>query len=497
MGSVLARRPDFIYVLVAGYCLLSVILKLLRPDSLEIDEAEQAFLSQYLMLGYGAQPPFYNWLQYGIVDLFGISVASLTVLKNALLLLFLLIYGFAARVLTGDGRSSAVAIFGVLTLPPVFLLSQRDLSHTVAALFAVSLFLYGLFRVVKNPPSLSNYLVVGIAVGLGTISKYNFVVVPVAAVLAILPEPALRKRLFDWRVLASFAACLLIVAPHTYWIVHNLGHATGVTVAEMKEGAEKVLLPHAVQGLFSLAVAALKGVALTIVVFASVFYADLTKILRSQNEWTRIIGRMLLICFVIIALIVVAMGATHIRQKWLALITVLLPLYLTVKLDAAGIDPARRLSAFLWIASVLSVGVILMLWARVFIGPVVGDYSFAHTPYGRFAQNVRATSDAPPVAIVVDDRILAGNLRIQFPSTPIFLPNFPPNATSQLPTGAILLAWSAEGTGRTRVPQSIADLLSLNGVDMAESQPTIVSVPYNAGRAGDEYKFGHAWAERP
>lgn len=493
MGSLLARRPDFIYILVAGYCLLSVILKVLRPDSLEIDESEQAFLSQYLMLGYGAQPPLYNWLQYALVTLLGVSVASLAVLKNALLLLFLLIYGFAVRVLTGDRGFSAVAILGVLTLPPVFLLSQRDLTHTVAALFAVSLFLYGLFRVLKNPPHLSGYLVVGIAVGLGAISKYNFIVVPFAAILAILPEATLRKRLFDWRILASFAVCAVIVAPHTYWIVHNLDQASGVTIAEMKEGVDKTLLPHAAQGLFSLAVAALKGVALTIVVFAAVFHTNLAKILRSENEWTRIVGRMLLICFLIIALIVVVMGATHIRQKWLALITVLLPLYLTVKLDAAGVDSARRLPAFLSIASVLSVGVILMLWARVFIGPMVGDYSFAHTPYGAFARTVSATR--APAMIVVDDRILAGNLRIQFPSIPIILPDFLPNGTPQLPIGLVLLAWPAEGKGRTEIPQRLSDFLLLNGVSAAELQPAIVSLPYNAGRAGDEYKFGYAWAE--
>ncbi|MDW9477888.1 glycosyltransferase family 39 protein [Sinorhizobium meliloti] len=495
MRSLLVRRPDLLYVLIVGYCLLSIILKVLRPDSLEIDESEQALLSQYLLLGYGAQPPFYNWLQYGVVTLFGISVASLAIVKNGLLFLFLLFYGLTARLLSSSRLAPAVAVLGVLTLPPVFLLSQRDLSHTVAALFAVSLFLYGFFRALKSPPKVGHYLLVGVAVGLGAISKYNFVILPVAALLAILPEAKLRKYLFDWRVLASVAVCAMIVAPHAYWIVNNLGHATGVTVAEMKEGADSARLPHAIQGLVSLAVSALKGVALTLAVFGLLFYADVGKILRAESLGTRVIGRMIVACFLIIAFIVVAMDATHIRAKWLALFTALLPLYLTLKIDAADLDPARRLPALFSISGILSVGVIVMLWARVFVGPMIGDYSFAHTPYNGFASTVRADPGPPPVAIVVDDRIVAGNLRIQFPDTPIILTGFSQEAEKDLPPGRILAAWSAEGKGREEVPPRITGLLQLMPVRIADAKPTIVSVPYNAGRPGDTYTFAYIWAD--
>jgi len=495
MRSLLVRRPDLLYVLIAGYCLLSVILKVLRPDSLEIDESEQALLSQYLLLGYGAQPPFYNWLQYGVVALFGISVASLAILKNGLLFLFLLLYGLTARLLSSSPLAPAVAVLGVLTLPPVFLLSQRDLSHTVAALFAVSLFLYGFFRALKNPPKVGHYLLVGVAVGIGAISKYNFVILPLAALLAILPEAKLRKYLFDWRVLASVAVCAVIVAPHAYWVVNNLGHATGVTVAEMKEGADSTLLPHALQGLVSLAVAALKGVALTLAVFGLLFYADVGKILCAESLWTRVVGRMIVACFLMIAFIVVAMDATHIRAKWLALFTALLPLYLTLKIDAAGLDPARRLPALFSISGILSVGVIVMLWARVFVGPMIGDYSFAHTPYNGFARMVRADPGPPRVAIVVDDRIVAGNLRIQFPDTPIILTGFSQEAERHLPPGRILAAWSAEGKTRAEIPPRITGLLQLMPVRIADAKPTIVSVPYNAGRPGDTYTFAYIWAD--
>ncbi len=127
-------------------------------------------------------------------------------------------------------------------------------------------------------------------------------------------------------MLASVAVCAVIVAPHAYWVVNNLGHATGVTVAEMKEGADSALLPHAIQGLVSLAVASLKGVALTLPSRVGLLRGSREDPSRPRAYGRGSSARMILACFLIIAIIVVAMDATHIRAKWLALFTALLPL---------------------------------------------------------------------------------------------------------------------------------------------------------------------------
>jgi hypothetical protein len=108
---------------------------------------------------------------------------------------------------------------------------------------------------------------------------------------------------------------------------------------------------------------------------------------------------------------------------------------------------------------------------------------------------VRAEPGPPPVAIVVDDRIVAGNLRIQFPDTPIILAGLSQEAERRLPAGRILAAWSAEGRGREEIPPRISALLQLMPATIAGSKPTIVSVPYNAGRPGDVYMFAYVWAD--
>ncbi|MCV9966694.1 glycosyltransferase family 39 protein [Pararhizobium sp. BT-229] len=495
--KLLARRPEIVFYLMAGYCLLSITLRILRQESLEIDESEQAYLSQYLFAGYGTQPPFYNWVQYIFSGLFGISVATLTVVKNGLLFLAFIFYGLAARTIISDRSLSMITMLGMLTLPPIFLLVQRDLSHTVAALFTVSLFLFGFLQTLKSP-RLVSYLITGLAVGLGVISKYNFVIIPVAAIIAILPEPGLHNRLFDWRIIPALALAALIAAPHAYWVVNNLAVASGGTISEMKEGAETSALPHALQGLLSLGLALIKSIAIPTAVFGLVFYGDLDKIARARSKWTRIIGRMLAVCFMIVALIVVGLAATHIREKWLVLFVVLLPLYLATKIDAAGVDAASRLPRFLGIVAVLAVGVVLMLCVSVLVAPKIGRYSFGHTPYDGFVQRVLADHDTKPASVVVDDRILAGNLKVTLPDTPVFLPNFPSVQTPlPLPPGSILAVWSGKGTDRENLPPRIVELLAKNGVRVDRLKANRLAVPYYAGNEGDAYTFGYSWIERP
>lgn len=495
--KLLVRKPELVFFLVAIYCLISVTVRLLRQESLEIDESEQAFLSQFFLAGYGTQPPLYNWLQYIVSGMFGISVATLTIVKNGFLLCALLFYGLAARAIISDRALSMMAMLGILTVPAIFLLVQRDLSHTVAALFTVSLFLYGFLETLKTP-RLSTYLMTGLAVGLGVLAKYNFVVIPVAAVIAILPEPELRKRFFDWRVLLAAAAAFAVPAPHIYWVFSNLALASGGTISEMKEGAESAVLPHAFHGLFALCIAIVKSIAIPAAVFGLVFYGHLKEIAKAESQWTRVIGRMLVACLVIVAVIVIGIQATHVREKWLVLFIILTPLYLAAKIDAAHIEASSRLPKFVGIVAFLSVGTVLMLFASVYAGPMIGRYSFAHTPYSDFTHSVLNERDAKPSGVVVDDRILAGNLKIEFPDTPVFLTYFPAEiGTLPVPAGPLLAVWSAESDDRQSIPPNIIAFLAKNGIAAERLESRFLSIPYHRGKSGDTYRFGYSWIERP
>ncbi|WP_331373745.1 ArnT family glycosyltransferase [Sinorhizobium chiapasense] len=486
------RRPDTVFLAVSGYFLLCVLLRLAVSNSLEIDEAEQAFLSQFLQLGYGPQPPFYNWLQYGLGQLFGTSLAAMTVLKNGLLFLCCLFYGLAARLVLTDRRLSAIAMLGVLTLPPVFLLAQRDLSHTVAALFAVSLFLYG-FLLTLTRPSLSSYLLTGAAVGIGVISKYNFVLVPVAAIIAVLPERDLRARIFDWRVLAAIAVACLIALPHGYWVLQNLDSASSGTLNEMKEREVEGRLLQATHGVLALASAIIGGSVVTLLLFGLVFRTKIGAIWRAESQWTRVVGRMILLCLFAVLLIVLGVSATHVREKWLVLFLVLLPLYLCLKIEAANIDLSGYLGRFLLLVGIMAVGALVVVSARVIVRPWYGDYSRLNIPYGAFVEAIAQGEGQQPALVLTGDKQLAGNIRTQLRDALVTMPNLSNVPAPDMSKRPLLVVWRGEENKALATPEILKNALKAFGIPETGRNPRSVALPYLYGHDSQRYAFNYIW----
>lgn len=493
MFEFVERRPNLVVALVAGYFLLCVCLRLAVSNSLEIDESEQAFLSQALQLGYGAQPPFYNWLQYGLGAVFGPSLATMTALKNLLLFLCCLFYGLAAREILQQKRLALIAMLGVLTLPPIFLLAQRDLSHTVAALFAVSLFLYGFLRTLIRP-SLGGYALTGLAVGIGFIAKYNFALVPVAAVIAILPEPNLRARLFDWRTVVALAIAALIALPHGWWILENLGSASKGTLIEMREAHAEGRLAQAVHGLIALVSATIRGAIVPLVVFGLVFRKHVLAICSAESQWTRVIGRTLLICLLAVVLIILAVGATHIREKWLVLFLVLFPLYLCLKVEAAGIDATPKLRPFLLLVALIVLSALTVVSTRAIVRPYLGKYSRLSIPYATFADTVVKREGREPTLILAPDKLVAGNLRTRLRDARVLIPGEPAEAAVALNT-PLLVVWSDDGKAEPELPEALAATMKAKGLSTAGATPQVLSLPYLHGKAEDSYSFGYLWVE--
>ncbi len=493
----LIRRPELLLWLIAAYYAVAVAVRILRSDGVQTDESEQLFLSQFLLLGYGAQPPFYNWLQYGLVHLIGPSIAALSILKNGMLFLCCLFYGMAARLILKDRALPYAAMLGLLALPSISVLAQRDLTHAVATLWAVSFFLYA-FLLALTRPSLFAYLLTGVAVGLGAISKYNFVVVPFAAVLAILPEAELRRRLFDRRILATIAVAAVICLPHALWVLQNLQAATVGTIRSMRDDATGNFVLDRLSGLFMLVTSTLDSV-LPIAAFCVIaFRRDLLTSWRAQSLWTRVIGRALLLCLILVGLIGIGLGATTISQKWLSPFVMLLPLYLCLKLDVAGGDLRGGTARLAWPVSILTFGFIAYLVIGNMVSPLLGRTAKENLPT---AAAVRAALSEPghpaPAFVIAGDSAMAAGARLSAPRARVILTSFnegpaPDPALWEKPG---LVIWKS-GPGDFAMPESLktyVDAQALPGIPLDIRQVT-VPYPYSGGELSAT--FGYAWLNR-
>ncbi|ANL65081.1 PMT family glycosyltransferase protein [Rhizobium phaseoli] len=480
-------------IFLAVYFLLNIALRIALPHTLDLDEAEQAFYSQYLLAGYGPQPPFYNWIQYAIVSVTGITMWALSVPKNIILFGCYLFYGLAAREVLKSRLLPPIAMLSLITLPQVGLMAQRELTHTVALLFATSLFLFGFFRTLRQP-TIGSYLVIGIATGIGLISKYNFAILPFAAFIAVLPERKWRGRLFDWRLLPAIVIAILIVLPHALWLPDNLANASAPTLERMTAEHEAAAgLPRIGQGLLSLVIAILGFVALPIVVVAAAFRRDFIRALSSSSPMIRVIERMIVVSLLAFAGIVVFAGASDIHERWLDPCLLVLLIYLFLKLETAGLDLSAGLARFRPVVPVFMIVILSILLLRIVAIQYIGTYTRTNVPFANYVTELTATRK--PVLIVAGTKFVAGNMKLEFPDVPVVIPFFPGPGVPEYAAakGPVLVVWRGETANDPTIWPSFANDLVRSGIHLKEINT--LTLPYLFGDGKHTFSIGYSWVE--
>ncbi|SER83852.1 glycosyltransferase family 39 protein [Rhizobium sp. NFR03] len=500
----LSRRRGLLYGLLVLYFLINIALRLSLPSSLELDEGQQLFLAQWLAVGYDSQPPFYNWLQYGVVQLLGDTVLALSLLKNAMLFGCYGLVGLTAARIIRNPVLVVIAVLGLLTVPQIVFEAQRDLTHTVAVLFAACLFVYALVATLQRPTA-GHYALTGLAIGLGVIAKYNFVLLPFAALLAVLLDPVFRRRLFDVRLVLTAVIAVAIVTPHGLWFVEHLQTATDRTLGKLMQDGDISRLEQIGDGLLSLAQALIAFSFVTIGIFAAVFGRQLRAAWRAQSTWSRLIGHMLLVLVAALVLLVVVGGVSHIKDRWLTPFFFLLPVYLALKIDLLDQPLGSGPKHFGRIAILIMVVVPLLLFARVPAARLTGEYKKINVPYQPAIEAILATGRHRPTLIATVEQQMAGNLRLNAPGIPVMIPGY---EAFQQPVAfdaehPLLMIWRDDGEADAPIEPLLQDWYDAyiravtGGATPNPIEAHDIALPYHYGRPGDLYHFRYAWVYPP
>lgn len=493
----LARNPATLYLLLAGYFAINAILRLASPASLELDEGQQLYFAQWFSLGYGPQPPLYNWLQYGMVQVFGNSVAALTLLKNTMLFLSFALFGLTAQSLLRSPVLAVMATLGLFAMPQISYEAQRDLTHTVALLFTASLFVYALVGAIERP-TLLNYALTGLAIGLGMLSKYNFILLPAAAFLALAMDREFRARLLDPRLLATIVVAAAVFAPHGSWLIDNVTEATQSTVGKMD--GDVVSIAGRFEGSLSLVLAIAIVCIPPLAVFLLAYGKALPRTWQAESRWTRLFGRILIVATILLFLVVLSGAATNIKSRWLVALFFLVPLYLAAKIEALG-EPASPGATRRFAIPVIAVMLLvpLTLFGRPLLA-AFGQYGKQNVPYGPAIEAILQSGRDVPSLILASDQQLAGNARLHAPAIAALAPaNDGLDLAYQWDvTHPVLAVWRNRRDGE---PAPELDK-NLRGWLTARAMPTTVTVesialPYHYGREGDVYNFSYAWIYPP
>ena len=130
-----------------------------------------------------------------------------------------------ARRILDDPRLAALSAFSFLLIAPISWTIHEALTHSITVLAACAGTVYALIRL-DDSPGPRAYALLGLAVGLGLLSKFTYVIFLAALGLAAFSVDRYRARVLRPGILVTALVATLMVLPYAAWFAghgHDLG----------------------------------------------------------------------------------------------------------------------------------------------------------------------------------------------------------------------------------------------------------------------------------
>ncbi len=404
-----------------------IIRGLLYPAA-PSDDAEQLLFSQVLRWGYDVvNPPLYTWLVIALQQVFGVENVTVSLVKFAAYgMIFHFLYVLGRRAID-DERLAILAALSPLWLYYMAWDAVLSYSHTVLATALILAALAALLRLRENGNARS-YLLFGLVLGFGLLSKYTFALAALAMLAGGLLYRPYRAVIVNPRMLIAVAVAGLIVAPHGYWLVQQ-SHMIGGAIAGKFEigGAGDGFLATRLSGLKSAVVSGLSFISPLWLVLLTVFRKAFRERLKGRREMpppARFLMIYLVTVIALLGLFVVLSGTTKIRAHYMF---VLMPLPV-VFFAWLRPSPERSRATQIYGATLLALTVLLVggMVVKYITEPIRCQRCQLLLPYPEIARKIRdAGFRDGTIFAYYFPHDLAGNLRGAFPETRIVSTKFP------------------------------------------------------------------------
>jgi hypothetical protein len=421
----------------AGFGFVHMLPRLIPSSLMGAADGLSMVAAQKLQLAYQVgQPPFYDWAVWAVQQLTGPTALGIY-LPKYLFCLAAGIYAYLGAVAIG-----AVAIQAVVASVALMLLFNvgmtiHDLStHSVPMLAAIPATFFHFVRVVQTGRTL-HYAALGLAIAVGTLSKYGFLIFPAALFIAASFDAPARARLFNARFLLTLLIPVILVLPFASWVYANRDALGARAARTLIAGESRSHLIRALDGLKDMAGSYLVYASPAVPILWAVWPRLLT--LRSRADFGRtdlhaLLWRTLAATALLMAAGIALAGVDTMRSRYMHAVALMLPVGVVALLVAADFT-RRRVVIFLAIAAGLQ---IVTAVSRGII-PFAPVRPFCRSceviePVSRLAGRLTAEGFAN-ARIHAGDHQLAGNLRR-------FLPE------AQITTGLITVNHGPLGTRR-------------------------------------------------
>ena len=432
-------QPRNVALLIAGYLLVHMGVRLWMGPTLGLDDAEQALFAQQWLLNYRFRaPPLFTWVLVAAGDVIGTGVLAISLIRYALLaMLFGFIY-LTARRLIRDERLAALATYSFTAIYVFGYYSHHDLTHTTALSAFLAASWYVFVRLCETP-STRWYLALGLCFGLGMLGKWNFIMFALALPLACLLYPAYRGLVLNWRIVLAALVTAAVVLPSALWALH-VGPAAGDNVATLLGREDGRFLRVLATGTLELATGVLVYPQAFLTIFLIAFGREAWHGLRTRSPVqpepvpdSRFVGSTIVIAVALHWLLVPLAGATDFDERLLQPALLILPVYLFMLVERSGVMPLRAIARYAAVIGALVVA--RASWsasASMLRAPTIAAVPAGPScPFRNSPQGLRSAGFKGKGTIVVSDFHIGGNLRVQFPDARVMQIGYPSPGVAQ------------------------------------------------------------------
>jgi 4-amino-4-deoxy-L-arabinose transferase-like glycosyltransferase len=450
--------PQVVVSILLLYCLFHFLLRLLLSPNYSLDESEQILFSQSLQWGYRFRhPPLITWLSWATLSATGQSRSAFLLLKYVLMFAGLLAYFQAARIVLRDAKLAGLAVIGLITTVAIGYLPHIDLMHTVLLATMLAAYLWADARALTRG-SWWDHVLLGMITGLGILSKYVFIVLPIAMSVGTVMVPRLRARLKPLPLIAAALIAVAIVAPYAWWAwAHEYSLFTLAQTITKSSGPSLNVLAW-LKGTGALILALLGFIVPLIPIFPMLYWRASKPLPSSEGEpedrdWLSMYGIATVVAAVIMWGAVFFVGTESFKPRWMHQVLMPLPIWLFLRVKIAGAtERAHRI--FYWLAGIFALAVFA---ARIAIYETDARHCKEcreYWPMRDYAQSLRRSGFLGST-IVATPYDLAGNLRGVFPDVRVLTPGYPSSVFGPPEGGQCLIVW--RGTGE--MPKVTRDYL--------------------------------------
>jgi 4-amino-4-deoxy-L-arabinose transferase-like glycosyltransferase len=257
---------------------------------------------------------------------------------------------------------------------------HQGFTHTILLGLGIILTLHALLSLKENN-SIGNYLYFGLALGIGLMSKYSFLLFMIPLLVSAVSISSFRGLIINQKIFLAIAIFILVVAPHAYWLTQHYQEFFSSIDQTLNITSDNLLLDR-IKSAGRFAGAAIAFIAPFALIFIINSWRRLFNIDKQivTNDLILLLNRFYLIIIVSVLILTFFVSMPHFKVRWFHPLIMILPLWMMTRIERQVLLSKSIVHWFLGTVVAFTIVIFSIRITQVTIGPELGNYGRLNRP---------------------------------------------------------------------------------------------------------------------